>query len=383
LKTRSYRLGEICTFIKGTYSIMKTEPGDYPLVVTASFRRTANSYQIEGQAICIPLISSTGHGDAALHRIHYQEGRFALGTLLVALLPKVPVAYFPTYLYYLLNAKKDALLVPLMQGTANVSLKVDDIAGVEVRLPPISEQRRIAALLGAAADRIASAQAERRASTALLPVLFRRVYDLTCNGGETAGALRMGLSECCEALIDYRGRTPPVSEAGIPHITSRNIRDGRISWTNTRYVSEATYSAYMTRGIPKAGDVLFTMEAPLGEAAVVPEGVRFSIAQRTLLLRPRSELMSGEYLKVILMSPQVRASIVASATGTTVKGIAAKRLRKISVPVPPLPDQHRIVAYLADLQAQVNVLRALQEKTAAELGALMPSILDKAFRGEL
>jgi type I restriction enzyme S subunit len=52
-------------------------------------------------------------------------------------------------------------------------------------------------------------------------------------------------------------------------------------------------------------------------------------------------------------------------------------------PIPPLSEQRRIVAYLDDLQARVNDLKRLQAETEAELNALLPSILDKAFKGEL
>ena len=90
--------------VKGTSPTLKTEPGSYPLVVTAEYRRTANSWQLEGPAVCIPLVSSTGHGDAALHRVHYQEGKFALANLLVALIPNAPLLYDTKYLYHLLMA---------------------------------------------------------------------------------------------------------------------------------------------------------------------------------------------------------------------------------------------------------------------------------------
>ena len=130
-----YKLGELCAMVKGTSPTMKTEPGDYPLVVTAAQRRSSTTWQLAEPAVCIPLISSTGHGHAALHRVHYQEGKFALANLLVALLPKDPAQCNPKYLYYLLMAKKNELLVPLMIGTANVSLKETDIAQVEVLLP--------------------------------------------------------------------------------------------------------------------------------------------------------------------------------------------------------------------------------------------------------
>ena len=92
------------------------------MVVTADFRRSASTYQLEGPAVCVPLISSTGHGDAAIHRVHYQEGKFALANLLVALLPNDSSVCNAKYLYHLLMARKDELLVPLMLGTANVSL---------------------------------------------------------------------------------------------------------------------------------------------------------------------------------------------------------------------------------------------------------------------
>jgi type I restriction enzyme S subunit len=64
-------------------------------------------------------------------------------------------------------------------------------------------------------------------------------------------------------------------------------------------------------------------------------------------------------------------------------GISGSNAKRFIIPVPPLPEQRRIVAYLDDLQQKTDSLKALQAETSAELDALMPSILDKAFRGEL
>jgi len=58
-------------------------------------------------------------------------------------------------------------------------------------------------------------------------------------------------------------------------------------------------------------------------------------------------------------------------------------LSNVCLPIPPLSEQRRIVAYLDDLQAKVDALKAQQAQAAAELDALLPSILDKAFKGEL
>jgi len=303
--------------------------------------------------------------------------------LLVALLPKDPNIYLAKYLYYLLMAKKDEYFVPLMIGTANVSLKECDIAGVEIPLPPLDEQRRIVSRVEELAAKVEEARHLRRGTIeeakAVLIAGWRQVFD----AAKAHGWRSLSIEECCEAIIDYRGRTPPLAEAGIPHLTSRNIKSGRIDWNTNKFVAEETYEKYMTRGIPKPGDVIFTMEAPLGDAAVVPDQRHFSLAQRTLLLRGRSDVVGGEFLARVIMSPQVHEVIYSQATGTTVKGIASKRLKHIPLPIPPLDEQRRIVAYLDGLQTKVGRLKELQSETAVELNALMPSILSKAFSGEL
>ena len=84
MSNRIIKLGNYCDFIKGAIGIQKAIPGEYPLVVTAENRLSHNEYQFDDTAILIPLVSSTGHGHASINRLHYQEGKFALGTILCA-----------------------------------------------------------------------------------------------------------------------------------------------------------------------------------------------------------------------------------------------------------------------------------------------------------
>src|SRR6266496_6557094 len=163
---KTYPISELCLMVKGTYPTLDTEPGEYPLVVTAEYRRSASTYQLEGSAVCVPLISSTGHGDATLHRVHYQEGRFAVANLLVALLPRNSNLCSAKYLYYLLTAKKNEYFVPLMSGTANVSLKIQDIAAVEIPLPSLEDQQRIVVWIEELTTKIEEVQGLRKQLTA-------------------------------------------------------------------------------------------------------------------------------------------------------------------------------------------------------------------------
>ncbi len=128
---------------KGTTGIASAEPGKYPLVVTAVERKTCSTYQFDTEAVCIPLVSSSGHGKKSLNNVHYQSGKFALGTILCAVIPNDKNILDARFLHQYLQFYKDTVLVPLMKGAANVSLSMRDIAKVEFPLPPIEEQKKL------------------------------------------------------------------------------------------------------------------------------------------------------------------------------------------------------------------------------------------------
>lgn len=137
------RLEECCSLQKGKTPIQKAVPGEYPLVVTTSERKTSVDYQFDKPAVCIPLVSSRGHGVASLNEVFYQEGKFALGNILCGVTPLNEEYICAKFLYYYLNDKKDILIVPLMKGGANVSLTVDTLKRVRVPVPPIELQKTI------------------------------------------------------------------------------------------------------------------------------------------------------------------------------------------------------------------------------------------------
>ena len=133
-------LKEFCTITKGKTGIMKAIPGKFPLVVTSEERKTHNEFQFEGKAVIVPLVSGTGHGHASIKRIHYQEGKFALGTILCAIIPKNEKVLNAQFLYHYLNLVKEKELVGRMKGMANVTLPIKEIEKVPVPILTIEEQ---------------------------------------------------------------------------------------------------------------------------------------------------------------------------------------------------------------------------------------------------
>lgn len=143
MSNKIIRLGDYCDIVKGATGIQKAIPGEFPLVVTAEERKSHNEYQFDTTAVIIPLVSSTGHGHASIKRLHYQEGKFALGTILCAVLIKDTTIINPRFLYIYLSYFKDHLLVPLMKGAANVTLSIKKIKDVEIILPSLQRQLEI------------------------------------------------------------------------------------------------------------------------------------------------------------------------------------------------------------------------------------------------
>lgn len=137
---KKVKIGDLCIIEKGAIGILKAIPGEYPMVVTSEERKSHNEFQFDDEAVIIPLVSSTGHGHKSLKRIHFQKGKFAVGSILCAVIPKNKAQLSAEYLYRFLDLNKENELVARMKGMANVTLPMKEIAQIEIPLPPLNEQ---------------------------------------------------------------------------------------------------------------------------------------------------------------------------------------------------------------------------------------------------
>ena len=183
-------------------------------------------------------------------------------------------------------------------------------------------------------------------------------------------------------IIDYRGRTPPYSSEGIPHLRSANIKNGNIIWNNLKYVTEETYDKYMTRGLPKQGDLLFTTEAPLGEVAFAPNK-KFSLAQRIMILRPFEDIIKPEFLLYQIQTGNFQDRLRISETGSVVKGISSRNFKPFPIIIPPLPEQNHIVAKIEELFTKLDAGINELHKAQSQLKRYRQSVLKAAFEGKL
>ena len=142
-KYEYHKLEDLCTVEKGSISASTKSEGDFKFVTTAEEFKRCKDYVYDDEAVCIPLVSSTGHGQASIKRLHYVSGKFSVATIMAVLRVKDKSKLNTKYLYYMLQNFKDEMLVPLMSGAANVSLNIPKIQSIKIPVPSIDEQNQI------------------------------------------------------------------------------------------------------------------------------------------------------------------------------------------------------------------------------------------------
>ena len=180
-------------------------------------------------------------------------------------------------------------------------------------------------------------------------------------------------------FIDYRGRTPKKTESGIKLITAKNVRMGYLKNNPEEFINEDAYDDWMTRGIPQKGDVLFTTEAPLANVALLDTEEKIALAQRIITLCPDRDILNGEYLTYCIQSPEMQYKILEKGTGATVTGIKSRVLKKVKIPIPPLPEQKRIVDILDEAFEAIDQAKANIEQNIQNAEELFQSKLNEIF----
>lgn len=258
------------------------------------------------------------------------------------------------------------------EGTTNrVRLQEDRFLNLEIPLPTLSEQRRIVVRIEALAANITEArtlrQLEEQEIRSMLHGAFVRIAKHASRRpmGEVAPLIRRPVE------IEMEGSYP---ELGIrsfgngtfhkPALSGFELGSKRVFWI-------------------EPGDLLFSnVFAWEGAIAVAKPEDRGRVgSHRFITCVPRKDVATSQFLRFYFLTDEgmdlIRAASPGGAGRNRTLGLAA--LDAIEVPVPPIEDQ----VWFDGLQAKVGALKRLQSETAAELDALLPAILDRAFKGEL
>jgi len=260
-----------------------------------------------------------------LGKVCFLKNDTAINQDLRGIIPKKASALSVNYLFWWLKSISNVIIQNGTGATVH-GVKLPFIKNLQIPLPPLPTQRRIVKLLDEIFEKASKAKenAEKnlKNSKELFESYLQSVFAKPGEGWEYC------LLNDYVKFIDYRGRTPQKTETGLRLITAKNIKMGFLRKTPEEFIDPKDYDAWMTRGIPKKGDVLFTTEAPLGNVAQLDTDEKVAFAQRTIIFQPDINKLDQTFLKYLLISSPIQKKIIEKETGATVKGIKARLLKK-------------------------------------------------------
>ena len=281
------------------------------------------------------------------------------------------------YLYYvMLNYTPN--LQDLGNGATFKELSKSTISAFKIPLPPLPEQKKIAAILDAADAYRQKTKALIEKYDALTQSLFLDMFgDPVTN---PKGWEETIMSEACSKVTDGTHDTPKRIKEGKKFITGKHIRPYKIDYDNSDYVAEEVHQEIYRRCNPEIGDILYTnIGVNLGTAALNKVQYEFSM-KNVALLKPISSIITGRYIEYFLNSQNMKAKIVWIASlGGAQQFLSLTELRRLKVNLPPIDLQNQFAEHVQKIEAQKAKAQASLEKAET----LFNSLLQRAFKGEL
>lgn len=282
------------------------------------------------------------------------------------------------FLYHWLRRNRP-YLESLGNGATFKEVSKAVVARIEIPLPPLPEQRRIAEIL----DKADALRAKRRAALAELDTLTQSIF-LDMFGRPINDESRWRtkpLAEACEKITDGTHHSPAIQSEGIPYVTAKHLKEqGLDFFSDPWFVNEDDHRAIFSRCDPRPGDVLYIKDgATTGIAAVNPYDFEFSMLSSLALLRPKAGVLTADFLCHWLNNALVKRWILGGMAGAAIRRLTLAKIKAIRLPLPPLQQQEEFARRVA----RVNQLRGAHRAALFEHEWLFASLQHRAFRGEL
>ncbi len=289
---------------------------------------------------------------------------------------KVAPAYFSHYF----KTRDYRQKISSLAAGANINnLRNEHLGDLRFPLPPLEEQRRIAAIL----DQAETLRTQRRQALANLDTLTQSLFlDMFGDSRKNPKLWpTAGVESVCELIVDCVNRTAPIVDEPTPYkmIRTTNVKAGKVHLSSVRYVTEDTFKVWNRRATPVAGDVILTREAPLGEAGILDTEDSVFLGQRLMLYRPAKKHLVSEYLLHSFLSPFLQDQFERHGSGSTVKHLPLPACRAFELRMPSLSLQQTFATRIQAIEA----LKATHRTAQAQLDALFASLQQRAFAGEL
>jgi type I restriction enzyme, S subunit len=254
-------------------------------------------------------------------------------------------------------------------NSSRLRLYPDQFLRIPVLVPPVDEQLLIVRFLDWANGRLDRTIRAKRKVIALLneqkQAIIQRAITKGINPKANFRASTipwiadipdhwevLALKRVLRRLIDCEHKTAPlVDQSPYRVVRTTAVRHGKLRMAGTYCTSSQAFGAWTRRGLPEIGDVIFTREAPAGEACLVPDGLSVCLGQRTVLLKPNQQRLNAQFLVHMIYAGPPRTAITLATQGSTVGHFNVPDIGALMILLPPRVEQDEIVAAISDQTA--------------------------------
>ncbi|WP_394791001.1 restriction endonuclease subunit S [Rhodoferax sp.] len=201
------------------------------------------------------------------------------------------------------------------------------------------------------------------------------LYQETATGWIPKEWTTASLKNICLNIIDCPHSTPTFAPSGILVARTMHIKDGIFLEEAASRVSEQDFNERNARSVPTSGDVILTREAPVGEAFVIPNGMRICLGQRVMLIKPNPTLLDANYLVAQIYSGSLSARISDLTAGTTNPHLNVADVRTLSIELPHLPEQKLMTMKIKGINEHIQIEKRTMQKLQYQKLGLMQDLL--------
>lgn len=257
-------------------------------------------------------------------------------------------------------------------------LSTKSIRDIEIPLPSLEDQTRIAHLLGKVEELIAQRKQHLQQLDDLLKSVFLEMFgDPVRNEKEWD---IVGINTVChDIFLGLTNKVDYVETGGYPLIRATDIKDGKLSFENARYISAAQHKKITKNRISKRGDILVSKSGTLGTTAIVDSDEEFTTYESIITIQINPKKLVNHYLNALLKNQNFQIKMLGGKTGGTVGHLNLLMFREITLPAPAIGLQNKF----ATIVEKVEILKSRYQQSLADLEALYGALSQQAFKGEL
>ena len=363
------KLGDVCEILDSKrvpITASNRQPGPYPYYGANGIQDYVADYIFDDELVL--LAEDGGNFGSKEKPIAYRvSGKCWINNHAHVLKPKTGLDV--DYLCYSLMFYD---VTGLVNGATRQKLTQADMRKMEIPLPPLDEQRHIAAVLDKVSGLISKSREQLDKLDELVKARFVEMF------GDTIinpyGWNKNFLGTVCD-VRDGTHESPQYYNVGFPLLTSKNVTSGKIDLTECSLISETDYNKINERSKVDMGDVIMPMIGTVGKPVVVNIEPNFAIKNVSLIkFRPNSEVLNI-YIWALLQSDYFDTTVLGKIRGGTQKFISLGDIRKLEILVPPIELQNKFATFVT----QADKSKLTIQQSLDKLEVLKKSLMQQYF----